>query len=390
MTTEAPRSGDASPRAVHPTLWTLILGATLVGVALLPRGARPARKDAENGEKGQGSGLGLDSEGTPASYSGAQAEKVASSEPERGRQADKPSEIPLAGWKSIGMRVFHEFGNDRVLLVSAGVTFYAILAIFPAIAALVSIYGIFADAGSINDQLGALQSVMPSGALEIIGDQVKRIAAKGGGTLGLSALVGIVLSIWSANGGMKAIFDALNIVYAEQEKRNFIWLNIRSLTFTAGALVILLAALGGIVVVPVALKFLGLSDQAWLLAGLRWPALLVVILGGLAVLYRYGPSRNPAKWRWITWGSGMAALLWVGVSLLFSWYVASFGSYNETYGSLGAAIGFMTWIWISTTIVLVGAEVNAEMEHQTAKDTTEGAAKPLGARSAIMADTVGA
>ena len=332
----------------------------------------------------------LGPEDGPLAHEGEVAERVARTEADRGRQAEGPTEIPAKGWWDIGKRVAQEFGNDRVLLVAAGVTFYAILALFPAIGALVSIYGLVADPETINGQLANLQGILPSGALDIVGEQVKRIAAKGGGTLGFTAAFGILLSIWSANGGMKAIFDALNIVYEEKEKRNFVWLNLRSLTFTAGALLFAVLALVGIVVVPAVLAFLNLGSMEWVIALLRWPILLLVVLGSLALLYRYGPSRDKAQWRWVTSGSAVAAFLWIAVSAVFSWYVSSFGKYNETYGSLGAVIGFMTWIWISTTIVLLGAELNAEMEHQTAMDTTVGDRKPLGARRARMADTVAA
>ncbi|HEY0354398.1 MAG TPA: YihY/virulence factor BrkB family protein, partial [Enterovirga sp.] len=220
--------------------------------------------------------------------------------------------------------------------------------------------------------------------------QVKRITSKPGGTLGLAFFSGLAISLWSANAGMKAIFDALNVAYGESEKRNFIWLNLQSLAFTFGALVFLAIGVTVVVVVPVALNYLGLGSLGeWLIRIGRWPAMFVIILLALAVLYRYGPSRDLPRWRWVTPGSILAAAGWIIFSMLFSWYVGSFGSYNETYGSLGAAIGFLTWVWLSTTIVLVGAELNAEIEHQTKKDTTEGAPEPLGARGARMADTVG-
>ncbi|UYW24782.1 YihY/virulence factor BrkB family protein [Methylorubrum extorquens] len=373
--------GSASPAGAS-LAWTIFLGTALLGVVALPRRGAPLPR-ANRGNQ-------LGAEDGPEAHEGPAAERVAETEADRGRKAEGPTEIPAKGWWDIGKRVFQEFGNDRVLLVAAGVTFYAILALFPAIGALVSIYGLIADPGTINDQLTSLQSILPSGALDIVGEQVKRIAAKGGGTLGFTAAFGILLSIWSANGGMKAIFDALNIVYDEKEKRNFFWLNLRSLTFTAGALLFVVLALVGIVVVPAALAFLNLGSMEWVIALLRWPILLLVVLASLALLYRYGPSRDTAQWRWVTSGSAVAAFLWIAVSALFSWYVSSFGKYNETYGSLGAVIGFMTWIWISTTIVLLGAELNAEMEHQTAKDTTTGKPEPLGTRRAKVADTVAA
>jgi membrane protein len=279
---------------------------------------------------------------------------------------------------------------DRVMSVAAGVTYYALLAIFPAIAALVSLYGLFADPVSLQDQLNTLSGVLPSGALDIIREQVTRIASKGGGTLGLSFVIGLVISLWSANAGMKAVFDALNIVYDEEEKRSFVKLNVMSLSFTLGAIVFIILAITGIIVLPILLDFVGLGKSLeWLLSLARWPVLLLVVVLGLSLVYRYGPSRDKAEWKWVTPGGVIAAVLWLAVSMLFSWYVANFGSYNETYGSLGAVIGFMTWIWISSVVVLLGAEINAEMEHQTAKDTTEGNHQPMGARGAQMADTIG-
>ena len=253
------------------------------------------------------------------------------------------------------------------------------------------IYGLFADPGTIESNLNALSGVLPGGALEVVSDQVKRIASKGGGTLGFGFILGLVISLWTANAGMKALFDALNIVYDEREKRSFVVLNAQSIAFTLGGIAFILLALGGIVALPVVLDFVGLSSGTeWLLALGRWPVLLAAVVLGLALIYRYGPSRERAQWKWITPGSLVAAVLWLVVSMLFSWYVSSFGNYNETYGSLGAVIGFMTWIWLSSIVILMGAEINAEIEHQTATDTTEGAPKPLGARGATMADTLGA
>jgi membrane protein len=363
-------------------LWTLLLGSALIALAAAPKRPRgmPA-KEADPARPGNGGAR---------SHTGRSAELVAATQVNRGRAAESPTEITGSGWKDIAVRVYLEFNKDRVLSVAAGVTFYTLLSLFPALAALVTSYGLFADVNVINEHLSAMQGFLPSGAVEIIGDQVKRIAAKGGGTLGLTFFTSLVISLWSANAAMKAMFDALNVVYEEEEKRSFVMLNLRSLTFTAGALVFVIFALTSIVVLPVIFKFVGISDATWFIALLRWPALMLVLLGGLSVLYRYGPSRERARWRWVGTGSAVACLLWLVASLLFSWYVASFGNYNETYGSLGAVIGFMTWIWISATIVLIGGEINAEMEHQTAKDTTTGPALPLGDREARMADTVGA
>jgi membrane protein len=311
--------------------------------------------------------------------------------PGRGRRAEKPTDIPAKGWKDIVWRLYDDIQNDRVLLVAAGVTFYAILALFPATAAIVSLYGLFADATTISQHLNIVSGFLPEGALQVIGDQVKRIASQGQGTLGAAFLGTLAFSLWGANSGTKAIFDALNIIYKEQEKRSFIQLTIRSLIFTIGTVALVLLALAGIIAVPLIFKLVGVPDWsgAALLSIARWPLLYLVILFALACLYRYGPSRAQPQWKWVTWGSAIAGGFWVIGSLLLSWYVGNFGSYNATYGSLGAVIGFMVWMWFSTIIVLVGGEINAELEHQTEKDTTEGHNKPMGARGANMADELG-
>ncbi|MER2248616.1 YihY/virulence factor BrkB family protein [Methylorubrum podarium] len=380
---DAAAGSAGDPR--HPALWTMALAAALLGVVALPRrsGSPPHRAGSSDDASGSAR------EESP-SHEGADAHRVARTERDRGRSADRPTEVPAAGWMDVLKRTYKDIGENRLTLVSAGVTFFVLLAIFPAIAALVSVYGLVADVSTINQQIDALRGVLPSGGVDIVSEQVKRLTEKGDTALGLTALIGIVLSIWSANGGVKHVFDALNLVYNERERRGFFKLNLVSLAFTAGALLFVVIALAGIVAVPVAIQFVGMSGDAWWLALLRWPALFVVVILMLAVLYRYGPSRDAPRWRWVTPGGSLAAFLWLAGSLLFSWYVSNFGSYDKTYGSLGAAIGFMTWIWLSTTIVLLGAQLNAELEHQTAKDTTVGEEKPLGTRDARMADTVGA
>ena len=309
----------------------------------------------------------------------------------RGRRADAPTRIPWRGWKDVLWRTYQQISADRLALIAAGVVFYAMLAVVPAITALVSLYGLFAKASSLGEHLNFLAGVMPKGAYDLISEQIVRIAANSDGKLTFAFIVSLGLAIWSANAGMKAIFDALNVVYDEDEKRSFIRLNLISLAFTLGAVVVLLLAIGSVVVLPLVLAYLGFAaeQQAGFLPMLRWPALFVVVMFGLELLYRYGPSREPAKWRWVSVGSMSAALAWIAVSVAFSWYLSRFADYNATYGSLGAVIGLMMWLWISTLVVLVGAELNSELEHQTARDSTTGATKPLGARGAVMADTVG-
>jgi membrane protein len=387
------RSADRAPGSLSK-LGTLLLGLAMTRlVAARREGAVLARRrtgSAARRSPPSDARPGPAESKTARSHTGAEAERKEVTERDRGRAAEKPSEVPAKGWKDIFWRVYEQVGEDRVLSVAAGVTFYSLLAIFPGIAAFVSLYGLAADATTIGQHLTLLSGFLPGGALQIIEEQVRNITSKPGGALGFAFFAGLAISLWSANAGMKAMFDALNIVYDEEEKRSFLKLNLVSLTFTAGAILFLLVALGAVVVIPVILKLIPFGGVIeGLLSLSRWPLLFLGVLFGLACLYRYGPSRDKAEWRWVTWGGGIAAAVWLVGSMLFSWYVANFGNYNETYGSLGAAIGFMTWIWLSTTVILLGGEINAELEHQTVKDTTEGAQQPLGARGARMADTVG-
>jgi membrane protein len=313
----------------------------------------------------------------------------ASDEGGRGRQADTPSEIPARGWWDILKRVARQVSEDRVMAEAAGVTYYALLALFPALAALVSLYGLFADPNTIATNLDAVSGFMPGGGMQIVTDQLHSLAATSQRALGFGLLVSLAVSLWSANAATKALFDALNAVYREREERSFVLRTAVSLAFTIGSLAFVLIAMGSVVVLPAVLSFVGFGGTTdLLLKVLRWPLLLVAITIFLACVYRYGPSRAKARWRWVSWGGGFAAIVWILGSAVFAWYVANFGTYNKTYGSLGAAIGFMTWIWLSAIVVLVGAELNAEMEHQTARDTTAGTEAPIGARHASKADQV--
>ena len=307
----------------------------------------------------------------------------------RGRDASTPAQIPARGWKDILLRIFHGIGEDRILAISAGVTFFVLLAIFPAIAGLIALYGLYADPQTISQHLNAASGVLPEGGLQIIREQIERLTSQPSRRLGLATLIGLAIALWSANGGMKALFDALNVVYHEKERRGFFRLNAISLTFTLGAMLFVLIAFAAMTVLPVMLNSLGLSRATELLVKIgRWPVLFLVVSFAIALIYRFGASRDKPKWRWITPGTMFAAATWLAASLLFSWYTENFGKYNETYGSLGAAIGFMTWLWISTMVILIGAKLNAETEHQTARDTTKGQSRPLGQRGARMADSV--
>ena len=310
--------------------------------------------------------------------------------PGHGRFSGNPLQIPWAGWKDILWRTYQQIGEDRLLAIAAGVVFFGLLALFPAVTALVSSYGLFADPSTIGANLQQLALMLPDGTFQIVQDQIARVLAKGSTSLGVTFLFGLALAIWSANAGVKAMIDALNVVYDEEEKRSFIGLNLVSLTFTTSGIAALLLMVGAVVAFPLALDHLGLAPQnQWFVSLARWPILLVILLVALGILYRFGPSRHAARWEWLSVGSIAAALLWVAGSSLLSWYLSNFGNYSATYGSLGAAIGLMTWMWMSAIIVLCGAELNSEIEHQTVRDTTVGHPKPLGARGAIMADTVG-
>ena len=287
-------------------------------------------------------------------------------------------------------RVVWSISADRILSTSGGVAFFALVAIFPGIAAMVSLYGLFADASTIGSHLTLLSGILPGGVLALIEDQVTLIARQENQTLGAAFAVGLLIALTSANSGVAALFDALNVVYDEKEKRRLVRFYASTFLFTLVGMVFVVLAISAVVVLPLILKFVGSATLAERLVNLlRWPILLVTLNVSLGLLYRYGPSRRNARWRWVTWGSVVAALLWVVTSMLFSWYVATFDSYSRLYGSLGAVVGFMIWLWISVVIVLLGGELNAEMEHQTARDTTRGPPKPLGSRGAVMADHVG-
>jgi len=223
---------------------------------------------------------------------------------------------------------------------------------------------LFSDPGTIAKHLDDISGMVPGGAIEVVRGQLENLTAKGNSALGVAFIIGLAISLWSANSGVKAMMDALNVAYAEREKRGFFRLNATSLVFTLGGIVAILVGLGAIVVLPLALQYLGLDREKWITDAIKWPVLFVVVGLALAVLYRYAPSRRDAKWRWITWGSAVATVGWIAISILFSWYATNFGSYNKTYGSLGAVVGFMTWIWLSVTVILIGAELDAEMERR--------------------------
>jgi membrane protein len=394
MRTEGSRTAArAEARSAGGLIKPLIVYALLSAIAALRRPQpESGRGDSEQEHvRRDGSRPATGTFGTPRSTDESRKlQDARANESDRGRGASVPWQIPWSGWKDIFWRTYHQIGEDRLLAVAAGVVFYGLLALFPAVTAVVSLYGLFANAANINEHLSLVGGLVPASGVEIIQEQVNRIGAKGEIKLGFAFAFGLALTLWSANAGMKALIDALNVIYDEKEKRGFIKLNLVSLVLTAGAILAILTALGAVVVLPLVLSFLGLGGWTeTLLRLLRWPVLLGVVVVGLAVLYRFAPSREHPRWEWLSVGSAFAAIAWLASSALLSWYLASFADYDATYGSLGAAIGMMMWMWISSIVILVGAELNSEIEHQTARDSTTGAEKPRGRRGAAMADTVG-
>jgi membrane protein len=309
----------------------------------------------------------------------------------RGRQADEPHHIPARGWLDILSRVKDEVAKDHLSVLAAGVGFYSLLAIFPALAATVSIYGLIADPRDVESQAALVVGLIPEESRAIITGQLATITAQPRGSLGFGALIALAFALWSSSAAMQTLMTGLNVVYDETERRGFIRFYATALGLTLAGIVSGMVSLSLVAALPAAVKFIGMPrevETAVLL--LRWPFLGVVVTIGLAVLYRFGPSREKPRWQWVSWGAVGATLLWLLGSILFSWYVSSFGSYNKTYGTLGAVVILLMWFYLSAYVVLLGAELNAEMEHQTARDTTERMGAPLGARGAYMADTVGA
>lgn len=287
---------------------------------------------------------------------------------DRGTGAAHPGQIPARGWRDILKRTLAAFAADHIMVIGGGVTFSVLLAIFPAMAAFVSLYGLVADVDDIPRQLQTLGAVLPSAAVKFIGGEMMRLAQAGHGGLSLGLIFGVLLSFWSANGAMKALFVGLNVAYEENERRNFIKLNLLTLVFTFGLMIFFAVTVAALAADAVVARLMGPAAGS-IVAFARWPLLLLAFGGGLSLLYRYGPSRRHAQWRWVSWGSVAATILWLAASLAFSFYTSKFSHYNQTYGSLGAIVGLMIWIWISAIIVLLGAELNGEIEHQAGNPT---------------------
>jgi len=311
-------------------------------------------------------------------------------EPGRGRDARTPSEIPRAGWRDILLRVLHKLGEDNVSLVASGVALNTLLAVFPAMALLASVYGMFASPAQVAKEISPFYGLLPHDAASIIQTQLQALARPHDRMLGIGAIVSFVVSIYYSSQGVSALMSATNIAYTERERRGFLELVMVAAGFAVGAVVGFVLMLLLTLAVPLALQHVplpGFVSMAVLV--LRWVLLWLFAVVGIAIVYRYAPSRQNAQWRWVSWGSVIAATLWLGASFLFSLYVRDFGSYGKTYGALGGVIVLIMWFYLQGFAIVLGAEFNAETEHQTAVDTTRGPPAPMGERGAYVADTLG-
>lgn len=308
---------------------------------------------------------------------------------ELGRRAENPIQIPWKGWKAVLVRTARQMVSDRASLVAAGCAFYATLALFPAISMLVFIYGLVFDPITVEPQLEWLSELLPPSAYQLITDRVHLLVSQRGGTLGIGLVISTSITLWSAAAGTKSIIAALNMAYEEPERRNFLHYNATALGMTLCGVLGVCLAIATLVAIPVAVRLLGLSAYAKTLIQVLSTVLLIAFVTvTLSLLYRFGPCRRMAKWHWVTPGSLLATVLWLVASVLFSYYVGKIASYDVTYGPLGAVVGVMMWFYVTAYVVLLGAELNSELELQTALDSTEGPSKPIGRRGAYVADHV--
>jgi membrane protein len=306
-----------------------------------------------------------------------------------GIHADKPTEIPWAGWKQIVKRSWAEHKADNMPIIGGGVAFFGFLAIFPALIAMISLYGLVATPETVARQVEDLSAQLPDEAAALIGEQLTAIVDNSGGALTVSLVVSILAALWSASGGMGNLITAVNLAYDEVETRNVVKLKALSLGLTLGGIVFVLVTFGLVAVVPAVLEALPLGIVGTILAQVaRWGLLLAVFAGSLAVLYRVAPDRDAPRFRWVSLGAVVVTVIWALVSVGFSLYVNNFGSYDKTYGAIAGVIVLMLWLYLTCYLVLLGAEINSEVEHQTAHDTTTGEPQPMGARDAAMADSL--
>lgn len=315
---------------------------------------------------------------------------VMTEEHDRGRDATHPGEVPPRGWWDIALRVKDEIGEDHQVLAAAGVAFFGFLAVIPGLAALLTVAGIVLEPDRITDQLDQLLQGLPSEARDLLVSQLESMAGRSGQSLTLGLVVSLGLALWSASGGMGHLIEAINVAYDESNDRNFFVKKLLALLFTLGAVAFGVFAVVGLTAWPAILDGLALPDLArQVLSWVFWPILVAGFVAGLAVLYRVAPDRSAPRWQWVPLGSVVATVVWLAASIGFRIYANRFGSYEESYGSLAAVVILMLWLFLTAFVVLLGAQINAEVEHQTIRDTTEGGDQPIGQRGAVVADTIG-
>ena len=283
--------------------------------------------------------------------------------------AQSPTDMPRAQWAKVAKRTGAEIGRDRVSLIAAGIAFYGLLALFPGIAACMAIAGLVVQPDQVVSQLEQLSGMLPAEAADIIIGQAQDVAGSRQGGLGLAAVGGLLIAIYSASKGVASLIDGVNVAYGENETRGFIWLKTLTLLLTLFVIIGLLIGIAASVVVPAVLSALQLGPGfEWIVRIVTYAVLLILAVFGLAVIYRYGPDRARPRWRWVTPGAIVAAVGWFAGTVLFAWYVASFGSYNETFGALAGVVVLLMWMWVSAFIVLLGAEIDAELERQAKRE----------------------
>ena len=306
-----------------------------------------------------------------------------------GITADKPTEIPWRGWKQIVRRAWAENNADNMPIIAGGVAFFGFLSIFPALIAMISIYGLVASPETVAQQVENLSAQLPESAADLIGQQLNDIVTNNSGALSVGLVISVLGALWSAAGGVGNLVTAVNLAYDEVETRSFIKRKALSLGLTLGAILFVLITFALVAVVPRVLDLLPLGVVGTVLAQVvRWVLLLGVFAGSLAVLYRVGPDRDAPRLRWVSLGAVVVTVMWALVSLGFSLYVNNFGSYDKTYGAIAGVIVLMLWLYLTCYLILLGAEINSEAEHQTAQDTTQGPPQPMGERDATMADSL--
>jgi membrane protein len=307
---------------------------------------------------------------------------------DRGRSARTPTDIPAAGWKEVLQRVVPQLREDHVSLLAAGVAFKALLALFPALIAAVSLWGLLADPETITEQIAGLVDGLPDEVGGIIEQQLTQVAGSGTGALSWTLALSILLALWSASAGMAGLIEGCNAAYDEVDERSFPHKRGLALAFTVAGLVFLLLTLGLIAVLPAVLGTLGLGSAAELAVRIgQWPLLALLAMGAMALIYRYAPDRDEPQLRWTTGGAVLATVLWLLASAVFTFYVQVAGNFAETYGALAGVIVLMLWLYLTAFSILLGAEFNAETERQTRVDTTVGEPEPMGRRGAHVADT---